>query len=138
MMSPIAAPPEQVFDHLVSPAGLAAWWALEASGRAAVGERYRFFFGEGYDWAGVLRRCERPRAVEWEMTVADADWTGTRVGFTLEAEGAGTRVRFHHTGWPAPNDHFRTSSFCWAMYLRLLARNIERGEVVPYATRLEA
>jgi hypothetical protein len=29
------------------------------------------------------------------------------------------------------------SSYCWAMYLRLLRRNVEAGEVVPYAQRLD-
>ena len=31
-----------------------------------------------------------------------------------------------------------TSTFCWAMYLRLLKRFVEAGEVVPYAERLDA
>jgi hypothetical protein len=46
-------------------------------------------------------------------------------------------VRFHHTGWPQSNDHYRISCYCWAMYLRLLKRNVERGEVVPFGQRLE-
>jgi hypothetical protein len=33
--------------------------------------------------------------------------------------------------------HYRTSSFCWAMYLRLLKRYVEHGEVVPYEKRLD-
>jgi len=33
---------------------------------------------------------------------------------------------------------FGTSCYCWAMYLRLLARHVERGEVVPYEARLDA
>lgn len=134
---PIAVPVERVFEHLVSPSGLDAWWTLESAGKVGVGERYRFFFGEPYEWAGVMRRCERPSVVEWEMTVADRDWTGTRVGFTLRPEGTGTRVSFHHTGWPEANAHFRQSSYCWAMYLRLLGKHLETGEVVPYARRLQ-
>jgi hypothetical protein len=35
------------------------------------------------------------------------------------------------------NDHFRISCYCWPMYLRLLRRHIEHGEVVPYADRLD-
>lgn len=136
----IAAPVERVFEHLVSPAGLDSWWTLESAGRPGVGERYRFYFGPDHDWSGVMRRCEPPSAVEWEITDADDDWRGTRVGFELipSPSGSGTLVRFHHAGWPEGNAHFRQSSFCWAMYLRLLARNIETGEVVPYARRLEA
>ena len=36
------------------------------------------------------------------------------------------------------NAHYRTSAFCWAMYLRLLKKYVETGEVVPYERRLEA
>jgi hypothetical protein len=47
-------------------------------------------------------------------------------------------VRFAHRGWPDESDHYRTSSFCWAMYLRLLSRALEFGEFVPYDDRLRA
>ena len=42
---------------------------------------------------------------------------------------------FSHTGWPSANEHFRVSSYCWAMYLRVLRRYLEHGEVVPYEQR---
>ncbi len=60
------------------------------------------------------------------------------MGFALAPMEGGTHVAFSHTGWPAANAHFRTSSFCWAMYLRLFKRYVEAGEVVPYARRLDA
>jgi hypothetical protein len=61
----------------------------------------------------------------------------SRVGFALEDLGNGrTWVRFHHTGWPDAGEHYRTSSHCWALYLRILRRFVEHGETVPYADRL--
>jgi len=42
-----------------------------------------------------------------------------------------------HTGWPEDNKHWRISCYCWAMYLRLLRRYLEYGEIVPYERRLE-
>lgn len=47
-------------------------------------------------------------------------------------------MKFHHVGWPEANDHYRTSCYCWAMYLRLLKRYVELGETVACATQLEA
>jgi hypothetical protein len=41
------------------------------------------------------------------------------------------------TGWPVDNEHWRISCYCWAMYLRLLRRYLEHGEIVPYERRLE-
>ncbi|MBI3448600.1 MAG: hypothetical protein HY049_06775 [Acidobacteria bacterium] len=46
-------------------------------------------------------------------------------------------MRFHHTGWPTANEHWRVSCYCWAMYLRLMRRFIEHGETVPYEDRLD-
>jgi hypothetical protein len=66
------------------------------------------------------------------------DWDGTRVGCELTTESPGlTRGRFYHTGWPEDNEHWRVSCYCWAMYLRLLRRYLEAGELVPYEKRLE-
>jgi hypothetical protein len=72
------------------------------------------------------------------MTRADDDWKGTTLEFELEPSATSTRVRFRHLGWPEANAHHRTSAFCWAMYLRLLKRHVERGETVAYKDRLEA
>ena len=74
---------------------------------------------------------------ELEMTHADRDWTGSRVGVRLEGTGEVTRVQFRHTGWPDANAHYRTSCHCWALYLRVLRRYLENGESVPYDDRLD-
>jgi hypothetical protein len=74
---------------------------------------------------------------ELEMTRADPDWTGSRVGVRLESRDGVTRVQFRHTGWPEVNAHYRTSCHCWALYLRVLRRFLENGESVPYADRLD-
>jgi hypothetical protein len=75
---------------------------------------------------------------ELEMVRADRDWTGTRVTLRLEPRDGATWVRFSHTGWPAQNEHYRISCNCWAMYLRILRRSLERGESVTYEDRLDA
>jgi hypothetical protein len=46
-------------------------------------------------------------------------------------------VLFSHIGWPTLSEHFAVSSFCWAMYLRIMRRALEYGEDVPYDARLE-
>ena len=72
-----------------------------------------------------------------EIVEAMEEWLGTRVSFTLAPSARGTDVEFVHSGWPETNDHFRTSTFCWAMYLRIMKRWIEHGESVPYERRLD-
>jgi uncharacterized protein YndB with AHSA1/START domain len=135
---PVMAPAHRVFEAITSSAGLDNWWSLRSSGEPRVGSVYRLDFGPGYAWQAIVHACIADRHIDWEMTGADADWTGTHVGFRLLPKENRTQVQFYHTGWPEINDHFRTSSFCWAMYLRILKRFIENGETVPYQERLDA
>jgi len=132
---PVRAPAAVVFAALVEPD---RWWTLESHVDAALGSTSRLFFGEGFDWCARVSACEPGVLLEWEFTDAMPDWMGTRVRFDLAEQGGVTTVRFAHHGWAEASEHFRISSFCWAMYLRLLRRAVETGEVVPYALRLEA
>lgn len=134
---PINATRDQVFAAIATPAGLDAWWTLRAAGEPVEGAEYELGFGPGYDWRARVVRCEPGSAFEFEMTVAMDDWRGARVGFQLDEQDGVTQMRFHHTGWPEVSEHYRISSFCWAMYLRLLKRYVEFSEVVPYEKRLD-
>ncbi|MCC6929136.1 MAG: SRPBCC domain-containing protein [Gemmatimonadaceae bacterium] len=132
---PIRASAATVFAAVVSPD---TWWTLESDVQAALGSTSRLYFGEGYDWRALVSACEPGVTFEWTFTDAMPDWMGTRLRFDLtEADGV-TAVHFAHHGWETASEHFRVSSFCWAMYLRLLRRTVETGEVVPYARRLDA
>lgn len=101
-----------------------------------MGEEYRLYFGEPWDWRACVSRYEPNRAFEWEMIEAMDEWVGTRVGFDLEPIEGGTKVRFHHRGWAEESEHFRISSYCWAMLLRLLKVFVETSAVMPHAERL--
>ncbi|MDX2194009.1 MAG: SRPBCC domain-containing protein [Gemmatimonadales bacterium] len=135
---PIRAARAAVFEAIGTPAGLDRWWTLRASGWPAEGQVIVLDFGPGYEWQARVTRYVAEAEFELEVTRADADWVGTRVGFTLSHATGTTTLHFRHTGWREANAHYRITSYCWAMYLRLLARCVERGEVVPYELRLEA
>jgi uncharacterized protein YndB with AHSA1/START domain len=135
---PIKATPRQVFEAVATPDGLDAWWTKSSSGRPEEGAEYDLGFGPDYDWRARVTRCIPDKEFEFELTSAEDDWLGTRVGFVLDGTGDVTQVRFHHSGWPEANEHYHVSCYCWAMYLRLLRRYVEHGEVVPYEDRLDA
>ena len=135
---PIRVPPQCVYDAVSQPAMLDRWWTLACAGEPAAGSEYAFDFGPDYQWRGVVTRATPGVAFEWRMTEADDDWRGTTVGFELSPSGTGTQVRFAHRGWRETNPHYRTTSHCWALYLRLLRRLLESGEAVSYADRLDA
>ncbi len=134
---PIKAPLERVFRAVSTPQGLDTWWTKRSKGKPQEGAEYELWFGPEYDWRARVSRCAPNSDFELEMVRADNDWVGTRVGVHLEQRGDLTWVQFHHTGWPSLNEHFRISSCCWAMYLRILRRSLEHGESVPYEARLD-
>jgi len=126
-----------VMQAVSTPEGLDAWWTKTASGSPTKQSPYALGFGPTCEWYAVVTRSADTE-FELQLTEADNDWMDTRVGFQLEEADGNTQVRFHHTGWPELNEHHRQSSYCWAMYLRLLKRYVELGEVGPYETRLDA
>lgn len=135
---PIKAPARRVFEAVATPAGLNAWWTKSASGRLEEDAEYKLGFGPGVEWRARVARCVPDKEFELELTEADDDWQGTRMVFLLDEKDGATQVRFQHTGWPLANEHYRVSCYCWAMYLRLLRRYVEHGEVVDYDVRLDA
>jgi uncharacterized protein YndB with AHSA1/START domain len=134
---PVKATVAEVFAGVTSPAGLDAWWTKKASGNPDPGSTYQLFFAPGYDWRAAVTRSVPGNEFELELTGADPDWLGTKVGFKLTDLDGITQVEFSHTGWPEANEHFRVSGYCWAMYLRILKRYLEFGETVPYELRLD-
>jgi uncharacterized protein YndB with AHSA1/START domain len=135
---PIKAGARRVFEGVSTPAGLNSWWTESCSGVAEVGAEYVFGFGPGYDWRARVSKFVPDKEFEFDLIKADTDWQGTKVGFLLDEVDGVTQVEFHHTGWPESNEHYRVSCYCWSMYLRLLRRYVEFGEVVPYEVRLDA
>ena len=121
----VAAPPERVFAAVSEPGLLDEWWTLRSSGAATAGAAYELDFGPGYQWRAEVTKSVPGVAFELRMAQSDADWRGTLVGFDLTATARGTQVRFHHRGWPEPNEHYRISCHCWALYLRILRRFLE-------------
>jgi uncharacterized protein YndB with AHSA1/START domain len=134
---PIQASTHKVFEGIATPSGLDTWWTKQSSGESRLGAEFELGFGPGYNWRARVTRYVPDREIEFEMVHADGDWTGTRVGFVLTPVGANTQVQFTHMGWPKPNEHYRTSCYCWAMYLRHLKRYVEAGIVVSYDKRLD-
>ncbi len=126
-----------MYEAVSTPGGLDAWWTERSSGEPAEGAEYELWFGPEFDWRARVTKAAAPSDFELQLTRAGPDWLGTRVGFHLERTAGATQVRFYHTGWPTPNEHWRISCYCWAMYLRILRRYLEHGETVPYARRLD-
>ena len=133
----IETPANDVFDAVTTPNGLDNWYTLSSQGVPESGSLYHFNFGPDHQWKAIVTRCVESQEIAMKFVRADADWMGTEIYFKLEEEqGIRTHLTFSHKGWAAPTSHFQRSSYCWAMYLRILKRFLEKGEVVPFGDRL--
>jgi uncharacterized protein YndB with AHSA1/START domain len=133
----VKAPAERVYQCVATPQGLDSWWTKSSAGKPLPDEIYYLGFGADYQWKARVIHAIFNKEFELQITESDVDWNGTRICFVLQEKNGGTEVRFHHTGWHEPNEHYRISCYCWAMYLRLLKRYAEYGEFVPYEDRLD-
>ncbi len=136
MQFPVKASAARVFQAVSTPQGLDTWWTKRCTGEPKLGAAYGLHFGAGYDWHARVTKCAPPREFELQVGESHDDWLNTRVNVQLSEKGGTTTVQFSHTGWPSANEHWRVSAYCWAMYLRIMSRNIEHGESVPYEQRL--
>lgn len=126
---------KQVFKAITNPEQLIHWWPLKCKGKPALNEVYNFYFSPEYDWLGEVIQLESNRSFKIKMTQSDKDWLPTTFGFELEKVSNTTLLRFSHTGWQQTNDHYRTTSFCWAMLLNGLKNYCEKGVIIPFEER---
>lgn len=129
---------DKVFECVATPEGIAKWWTLDSSGTPLLHAEIEINFGPEYKWKSVISNYKPQEAIEYQMIVSDNDWKNTKIGFNLQKNGESTRLDFYHIDWPEANDHFKISSYCWAAYLRILKRYLEKGEFVPYQERYTA
>jgi uncharacterized protein YndB with AHSA1/START domain len=134
---PVNAPVEKTFEIISTAEGIDKWWSKKAAGTPALDGVYRLSFGAGYDWTAVVTKYVENEVFELRFTEADDDWLNTVTGFLLNKKGSMTEVSFYHKGWQQVNEHYRITSYCWAMYLRLLKRYLEYNEEVDYEKRLD-
>jgi len=131
----IKATKQKVYKAISEPEHLENWWPLKCTGIPAIGEVYNFNFTDTYDWYAQVIDCEGPNYIHYKMTKSDKDWDPTSFGFVLESKDDATYVRFFHKDWPEQNDHYKFSSFCWAMLLNGLKNYVERGIIIPFEER---
>lgn len=131
----IKASIDQVFEAVSVPKHIDAWWTNQCEGIPKIGSSYSFYFSDQFDWLAEIKDVKKNKHISWTMTKSDKDWDGTSIGFDLTEDDSQVHVQFTHTDWRDINTHFRRTNYCWAMYLRLLKRYVEKGEVIDYDQR---
>ena len=131
----INASPNEVFDAVSLPEHLDNWWTLKSSGKPELHEVYNLNFTDDYDWYCKVSRVNSNESFHLKMTKSDDDWNPTTFGFDLEEVKTGTLLKFSHVNWPKENNHYKHSSFCWALLLDGLKNYVEKGAIIPFTER---
>ena len=131
----IKAFPTKVFDGISNPVLLDEWWTETCKGNASIGAEYELGFTQNCVWHAKVTNLKPNQEFELQIFNSHEDWDDTMVGFVLEDKGDLTKLSFYHSEWKNQNEHFRISSYCWAVYLRILKGYLEKGIQVPYAER---
>lgn len=107
----ISARPDVLFPLISSGPGFQEWWAEDVvvmpDGAVELG-----FFSRAtvYRLRAVGR--ETARKAVWECETGQ-EWSGTRLAFELEVQGATTLTRFTHSGWRRATDFFVSCNTTW-------------------------
>lgn len=131
----IKASPKKVFNAVSQPEHLDNWWTLKSFGKPGLSSEYNLNFTDKYDWYCKVSKVKTNESFHLKMTKSDKDWNPTTFGFDLEAKENGTYLKFSHVNWSENNDHFKHSSFCWAMLLNGLKNYLEKGIIIPFENR---
>ncbi|WP_270409085.1 SRPBCC family protein [Brachybacterium paraconglomeratum] len=117
----IAAPPEAVYEHLVTEDGLTAWMGHRAELDPTPGGRFAVDIA-GHPVRGEFLHLEPPHrvVVSWGFAGSeDLPAGASRVEFRLAATASGTRVDLCHSDLPDPE--VRGHADGWANFLPRLA-----------------
>jgi uncharacterized protein YndB with AHSA1/START domain len=125
----LAHSPAKVWAALTTAQGLSAWFGDQASIDPRPGGPARMTFSSGVSVEMRVERIEEPTlfGFTWRLpNLPEADPRRTYVEFTLEAVGAGTRLRVVESGFAQLPDDSRIETYDshaegWAGELRDLA-----------------
>ncbi|ULC60535.1 SRPBCC domain-containing protein [Flaviramulus sp. BrNp1-15] len=131
----IKASSKEVFDAVSQPEHLDNWWTLKSSGKPELNSEYNLNFTDTYNWFCKVSKVKENESFHLKMTDSDKDWNPTTFGFDLEVKENATYLKFSHKNWPENNEHFKHSSFCWAMLLYDLKNYLEKGIIIPFEER---
>lgn len=120
---------DELFKAISTPSGLNSWWTVKSSGTPGINEEYEFYFSEEFQWYARVLEINEPESITYQVFDADQDWTNTLLSFEILATENKNqhKLRFEHRNWSSINAHYRQTSFCWALYLNELKKNLETG-----------
>jgi uncharacterized protein YndB with AHSA1/START domain len=125
---------EKVFDALTSPAGYRSWWSKDCQIAEKPGGESRLKFDKNGTIVSMRFRVDEivpEKSVRWTSIAHDMEsWIGTRLNWSLAADGRATEVAFEHDGWKgdAPEPVVQG----WRHFVASLRSFVETGQGQPW------
>ena len=137
----IEAPPDVVFDALVTPEDLAAWWGADGMYRTG---NWRIDLRLGGNWSceargatgtvstvhGVYTEVDRPRSLAYTWNPSWDSIPTTTVRYTLEPTARGTQVHVVHSGFAGQQKSQQGHTEGWQRVFGWLAAYCSQKKVV--------
>lgn len=137
----IAAPPQRVFDAITEPGQLLQWWGQQSKYRTA---RWEIDLRPGGDWrshgvradgspfqvSGTYLEVDPPHLLVHTWKPSWDGQTETTVRWELTAQGNGTLVRLHHSGFAGNTKSAQDHNDGWQRVLGWMQAFVEQGSTV--------
>lgn len=131
----IDSPKDRVHDLIATTDGIARWWTgRPLTGRSAVGERFRVYFGDAEDAAAVMEVVsDTPDEVAWRVVDGPLPWIDTVITFALRpTDDGGTTLLFTHAGWREAGEFMGGCTTNWGAYLTSLKTGAEGRQFAAF------
>ncbi len=137
----IAAPRERVFTAITDPRQMLQWWGQSGMYRTTeceidlrVGGQWRTAGagadGKTFTVEGEYREVDPPRAVAYTWKPSFFPGSESLVRWELEKEGAGTRVRIHHSGFAGTPGGAQSHGEGWVRVLGWVQLFVEKNQTM--------
>ena len=134
----IKASPDEVYQALATPEGVAAWWTTSTTGDRTTGGAIRtVFIADGKELGAFdlkLLELHAAKRVVWQVLGGPPEWLGSKITFELKTEDGYTIILFKHEGWKEPVEFMYHCSTKWATFLMSLKSLVETGTGQPSPT----
>ena len=110
----IAATPDKVYAAMATQAGMRAWWTADTTMQEKIGGNAEVGFGKRATvFRMTVETLEPGKRVVLSCHGDPAEWTGTKLTWTMTPQDASTVLRFTHAGWKAMTDMCALCNSSW-------------------------
>lgn len=132
---PIDAKPKDVYAAVATEKGMQGWWTRDTVMEEKVGGKADFGFDKREAVFHMEIKALKPgKTVKMSCISGPPEWTGTKLEWTIEAEGSGSVLSFSHRGWRKLTPFAASCNSMWGHLMFRIKKFVETGKPEPQWT----